>query len=113
MNEIGDADRAEAHVLADMGAARDDATGAAVVMTPDPVQFSVTTGYRAIPMPANGLDAITKEALDLHASHAILDGAHLPGSLAEVAERLHPVETETVPGQTVLLLELPRQLKQQ
>jgi hypothetical protein len=113
MNEIGDADRAEAHVLAAMGAAPDDANGAAVVMTPDPVQFSVTTGYRAIPMPANGLDAITKEALDLHASHAILDGAHLPGSLAEVAERLHPVETGTVPGQTVLLLELPRQLKQQ
>jgi hypothetical protein len=63
-------------------------------------------------MPANGLDAITKEALDLHASHAILDGEHLPGSLAEVMQQLHPVQTKTVPGQTVLLLQLPRQLQQ-
>lgn len=113
MNEIGDTDRAEAGLLGEMGAARDDSPDPAVVMTPDPVQFSVTTGYRAIPMPANGLDAITKEALDLHASHAILDGAHLPGSAAEVTEKLHPVEAKMLPGQAVLLLELPRRLKQQ
>jgi hypothetical protein len=113
MNDIGDADRAQARALAEMGAQPNDAQNPAVVMTPDPVQFSVTTGYRAIPMPANGLDAITNEALDLHASHAILDGAHLPGSAAEVTARLHSVETKTVPGQTVLLFELPRRLKQQ
>jgi hypothetical protein len=59
-------------------------------------------------MPANGLGAITNEALDLHASHAILDGEHLPGSLTEVNQQLHPVETKTIPGQTVLLLKLPR-----
>jgi hypothetical protein len=63
-------------------------------------------------MPANGLDAITNEALDLHASHAILDGEHLPGSLSEVTARLHPVQIKTVPGQTVLLFELPREHKQ-
>ena len=84
----------------------------AIVMTPDPVQFSVTTGYAAIPVPSNGLDAITNEALDLHASHAILDGEHLPGSPAEVDQKLHPVQTRTVPGQSVLLLELSTGLKQ-
>lgn len=111
MNAIGDADRAQARTLAQMGALPAWAPGAAVVMTPDPVQFSVTTGYAAIPMPANGLDALTNEALDLHASHAILDGEHLPGSLAAVNQQLHPVQTKAVPGQTVLLLELPRQLE--
>lgn len=70
------------------------------------MQFSVTTGYIAIPVPGNGLDAITKEALDLHASHAILNGEHLPGSPNAIAEELHPSRTETVPGQNVLLLEL-------
>jgi hypothetical protein len=109
MNQIGEADRAQARALADMGAMPDGASGhPALVMTPDPVQFSVTTGYPAIPMPGNGLDAITNEALDLHASHAILDGEHLPGSLAEVTARLHPVQIKSVPGQTVLLFELPR-----
>jgi hypothetical protein len=109
MNQMGDADRTEARGLAAMGAAPD---GTILVMTPDPVQFSVTTGYQAIPMPGNGLDAITNEALDLHASHAILDGEHLPGSLTEVTARLHPVQIKTVPGQTVLLFELPREHKQ-
>ena len=76
-------------------------------MTPDPVQFSVTTGYQAIPMPGNGLDAITNEALDLHASHAILDAEHLPGSLTEVTARLHPVQIETVPGRRFFCLSFP------
>jgi hypothetical protein len=109
MNAMGNADRAEARTLAAMGARPD---GSAIVMTPDPVQFSVTTGYSAIPMPGNGLDAITNEALDLHASHAILDGEHLPGSSAEVNQKLHPVQIRTVPGQSVLLLELPKEFKQ-
>jgi hypothetical protein len=103
MNALGAADRAEAQTLAGMGAGPD---GGAVVMTPDPVQFSVTTGYTAIPMPSNGLDAITKEALDLQATHAILDGEHLPGTPGAVAEQLHPTRTEAVPGQTMLVLEL-------
>jgi hypothetical protein len=110
MNAIGDADRAQAKALATMGALPD---GSSIVITPDPVQFSVTTGYSAIPMPGNGLDAMTNEALDLHASHAILDGEHLPGSPAEVDEKLHPVQTRTVPGESVLLLELPKEFKQQ
>jgi hypothetical protein len=108
MNAMGAADRAQARTLASMGAPPDAGT---VVMTPDPVQFSVTTGYSAIPMPGNGLDAITKEALDLHASHAILDGKHLPGSLAEVVQKLHPVQMRTVPGQTVLIFELPAEFR--
>ncbi len=109
MNRIGDIDRAQAAALEAMGA---KPNGPTLVMTPDPVQFSVTTGYPAIPMPANGLDAITNEALDLHASHAILDSEHLPGSLTVVTARLHPVQIKTIPGQTVLLFELPQELKQ-
>jgi hypothetical protein len=110
MNPIGDADRVEARALAAMGATPDGSTeGPTLVMTPDPVQFSVTTGYPAIPMPGNGLDAITNEALDLHASHAILDSEHLPGSLTEVTARLHPVQIKTIPGQTVLVFELPKE----
>jgi hypothetical protein len=108
MNAIGDADRAQGSALAAIGASPDDA----LVMTPDPVQFSVTTGYPAIPMPANGLDAISNEALDLHASYAILDGEHLPGSLAEVKGRLQPVRTISIGGQPALLMELPRKLQQ-
>jgi hypothetical protein len=106
MNKIADADLAQADMLEKMGAT---AGGSTVVMTPDPIQFSVTTGLPAIPMPGNGLGAITNEALDLHASHAILDGEHLPGSLAEVTQSLRPVQTRTVPGQTVILFELPRE----
>ena len=109
LNAIGDADRAQASNLASMGAL--PASGV-IVMTPDPVQFSVTTGYPAIPMPGNGLDAITNEALDLHASYAILDGEHLPGSPAAVDQKLHPVQTRAVPGQSVLLVELPKEFKQ-
>ncbi|HEX5282737.1 MAG TPA: hypothetical protein VFW30_01360 [Bryocella sp.] len=110
MNQIGEADRAQARALQAMGATEDP--GSTIVLTPDPVQFSVTTGLPAIAMPANGLDAITKEALDLHASHAILDGEHLPGSPAKVTDSLHPVQTRTIEGQTVLLFELPRESKQ-
>jgi len=113
LNQIGDADRSQAKALAAMGAMPEGTPDRpTLVITPDPVQFSVTTGYPAIAMPDNGLDAITNEALDLHASHAILDGEHLPGSLTEVTSRLHPVQVRTIPGQTVLLLELPREFKQ-
>lgn len=111
MNQIGDADRAQARALEAMGATAEPAS--TLVMTPDPVQFSVTTGLPAIPMPGNGLGAITKESFDLHASYAILDGDHLPGSLAQVTASLHPIETKTIPGQSVILFELPREPKRQ
>jgi hypothetical protein len=101
MNTMGDADRAEAVALRSLGAGP-----RSVVMTPDPVQFSVTTGMQAIAMPGNGLGAITKEALELHPSYAILDGEHLPGTLEAVDQALHPVRTLEIPGQHVLLLEL-------
>jgi hypothetical protein len=110
MNQIGEADRAQARALEAMGATQDPSS--TIVITPDPVQFSVTTGLPAIPVPANGLDAMTKEALDLHASHAILDGEHLPGSPAQLTDKLHPVQTRTIEGQTVLLFELPLELRQ-
>lgn len=103
MNAIGDADHAQADTLAAMGASPN---GRVLVMTPDPVQFSVTTGYPAAPLPGNGLGAITKESLDLRATHAILDGEHLPGTPEAVDRALHVRRTEAVPGQTALVLEL-------
>jgi hypothetical protein len=110
MNAIGDAIRAQARGLSAMGA---QPYSGAVIMTPDPVQFSVTTGYFAVPLPGNGLDAITEEALALQASDAILDGEHLPGTPDAIAQRLHPLHIATVPGQQVLLLELSPQRQQQ
>lgn len=103
LNAIGASDRAQAQALAAIGAS--PASGA-IVMTPDPVQFSVMTGYAAIPLPGNGLGAITKEALDLRACYAILDGEHLPGTLDAVERALQVRRTEAVPGQTTLVLEL-------
>jgi hypothetical protein len=103
MNAIGAADQAQAEVLADMGARPDDRT---LVMTPDPVQFSVMTGYMTAPLAGNGLDAITKEALDLHVGYAILDDEHLPEASRAVDRALHVMRKEAVPGQTTLVLEL-------
>ena len=105
LNAIGATDRAEAEALAAMGARPNSG---AIVMTPDPVQFSVTTGYPAIPMPGNGSDAITNEALDLHASYAILDG----DQRAAVRKSLHPAGSATILAQPVILLKLPSEPKQ-
>jgi len=110
MNAIGNADRDQAKALQRLGARPDSPQS--IVMTPDPVQFSVTTGFFTVPLAGNGLDAITNEALALHPTHAILDGEHLPGSPEAVAQKLHPVRTATVPGQQVLLLELPPEFSQ-
>jgi hypothetical protein len=109
MNAIGDADRAQAKALAAMGVQPESA----VVMTADPVQFSVTTGYTAIPLPGNGLGAITNEALDLHATHAILDDEHLPGSQDVVIKELRPERVIAIPRQRVLLLELSPERQRQ
>lgn len=102
-NLIGDADRGEAAQLAALGA--DPAR--AVVLTGDPVQFSVTTGYSTVALPSNGLDAIAAAARDFHATHVILDSDHLPSSLAALEQQLQPVHSVTLPKEHGLILELP------
>lgn len=103
MNGIGAADRAEAHQLAGLGADQ----SSAIVMTGDPVQFSVTTGYSAVALPGNGLDAITQAADDLHATHVMLNTEDLPASSDEVSQRLHPVRSVMLPAEHTWILELP------
>ena len=103
MNKIGAADRTEAHQLVGLGGA----PGTAIVMTKDPVQFSVTTGYSAVALPSNGLDAIAQAADDLHASHVMLDTEDLPASSDVVNRRLHPVGSVVLPAEHTWILELP------
>ncbi len=104
MNKIGDTDRKEAQALATLGG--DPRT--AVVMTPDPVQFSVTTGYATIAMPGNGLDAMAQAARDLHATHVMLDTEDQAATSEELERRLHPVRSAVLPAEHTLILELPQ-----
>ena len=100
---IGTADRAEARQLAAMGAG----PAKAVVLTGDPVQFSVTTGYATVALPSNGLDAIAQAARDFGATHVILDSDSLPAPLPEIVRALHPVASASLPREHSLILELP------
>lgn len=102
-NQIGDADRAVAAELADLGAT--PSTG--VVLTNDPVQFSVTTGYATVALPSNGLDAIAAAARDFHVTHVILDSENLPASPALLKQQLHPVRFRTLDREHAVILELP------
>ncbi len=106
-NSIGAADRAEAAQLAALGAD----PGSAVVLTGDPVQFSVTTGYATIALPSNGLDAIAAAARDFHATHVILDSDSLPASSVELERQLQPVRSAILPQEHSLILELPQTTK--
>ncbi len=103
-NTIGAADRDEAALLAGMGAQ----PSSAVVLTGDPVQFSVTTGYATVALPSNGLDALVAAARDFRATHVILDSGNLPASPAEIKRRLHPVRSAALEPEHLLLLELPQ-----
>ncbi len=102
-NLIGAADRAAAQVLAASGAS----TATAVIMTPDPVQFSVTTGYTALALPINGLDAVAHAAGDFGVTHVILNTDDLPASLEALQLRLHPLHSERVPAAHLLIWSLP------
>ena len=101
MNGVGSADRAEAAQLRAMGA--DPST--AVVLTGDPVQFAVTTGYATVALPSNGLDAITEAANDFGATHVMLNMEDLPAALPDLKLHLHPVRSADLPAQHALLLE--------
>lgn len=103
-NQIGAADRVEAQALAQLNAN----PASAVVLTNDPVQFSVTTSYATIVLPSNGLDAIVDAARDFHATHAILDSDSLPASPEVLLQRLHPVRAINLSQEHTLVLELPQ-----
>ncbi len=102
-NLIGDADRAAAQSLAASGAS----PSTAVIMTPDPVQFSVTTGYTALALPSNGLDAIARAAGDFGATHVILNTDDLPAPSKEITSQLHPVRTQWITAGHLTILSLP------
>ena len=103
-NLIGDADRAQAARLTALGANPANA----VILTGDPVQFSVTTGYAAVTLPSNGLDAIAAAARDFHATHVILDSEDLPASSVDLERQLQPVRSVVLPQEHTLILELPQ-----
>ncbi|MGI4830122.1 MAG: hypothetical protein ACRYFU_18260 [Janthinobacterium lividum] len=103
MNEIGDRDHVEARQLALMGG--DPATS--IVMTDDPVQFSVTTGYTTIALPVNGLGAITQAARDFRVTHVILNTESLPAPSDQINGQVHTVRSATLPAEHTSILELP------
>ena len=102
-NGMGTADREAAEVLAELSARKETA----VVLTNDPVQFSVMTGYATVALPSNGLDAIADAAHDFHATHVILGDEDLPAAAA-LTQRLHPVRSATLSKEHTLILELPQ-----
>ncbi len=102
MNGTGAGDRVEAQGLAALGAL----PASAVVLTGDPVQFSVTSGYAAVALPVNGLGAIRQAAHDFHATHVIFNTEDLPATLQEVDRQLHPVRSTLLPAEHSLILAL-------
>ena len=102
-NRIGDADRAEAQQMLAWGANPQSN----VVLTGDPVQFSVTTGFAAVALPRNGLGAIAQAAHDLQATHVLLDTEDLPAAPETVTQRLGAIRSITLPAEHALILVLP------
>ncbi len=105
MNETGATDRALARQLAALGADPRSAR----VLTNDPVQFSVTTGYATAALPINGLDAIVGAAHDLRATHVMLNTEDLPATFDELNRHLHPVRSAVLPAEHTVILALPPQ----
>ena len=118
MNALGAKDRELAAELAGLGAGAaglgdQPATSGGggrqvVVMTADPVQFAVTTGLPSIALPGNGLDAMLREASDLHATHVILNSEHLPANADELCRALHATRRVIFPAQHAMVLVLPK-----
>lgn len=76
------------------------------IIADDPDQLSVTTGYSSIQLPSNGAAAIAQLALDLHATHVLVDPSARDLSQSNLDGSLHPLNTVTMPNSTVLLLTL-------
>ena len=103
MDETGASDRAQAAQLVALGA--DPAS--AIVLTNDPVQFSVTNGFAAVALPINGLDAIAQAAHDFRATDVILNSEDLPATIEELNRQLRPVRSAMLPAEHTLILALP------
>ncbi len=101
----GATDRAEAEQLAILGADPQSAR----VLTNDPVQFSVQTGYATVALPINGLDAMQEAAHDFRVTHVMLNTEDLPASIAELNRTFHPVRSVELPAEHTLILALPPQ----
>ncbi len=101
-NRIADADRAEARAILAAGAS----SQSALILTGDPVQFSVTTGLAAVALPSNGLNAIIQAAHAFKATHVMLDTVDLPATPETLAQRLGAVRSLALPAEHTLILVL-------
>jgi hypothetical protein len=77
------------------------------LITDGPDQMYVTNGYHSIQLPSNGIDAIAQLALDLHATHVLVDTSSSGVSQAQLDSRLHPLAIDNIPASSVILLTLP------
>jgi hypothetical protein len=102
LNKTGTEDRLIATWLAAHGA--DPCR--TLIMTKDAAQFSVTTGYAAIPVPSNGLLATEAAATDLHAEYILLDASDLTPTLASVQSTLHALHVDDIPGTSTYVFTL-------
>lgn len=103
MNQTGATMRAQADELQRLGADR----RSAVVLTGDPVQFSVTTGYAAVALPINGLEAMAEAAQNFHATAIVFNNENLPAPIEELNSRFHPLRSAVMPAEHTLMLALP------
>jgi hypothetical protein len=101
MNVIGDSDRRIAASIQSRGGI---ATNGAVIMTADPAQFSVTTGFSAIPVPNNGSEAIRRAVLDLQPSEVLLDRKQVQSIEDELCFKFKTSDLEPVSGTDVFLV---------
>jgi hypothetical protein len=102
LNKTGTEDRLVATWLAAHGAD----PSRTVIMTKDAAQFSVTTGYAAIPVPSNGLLATEAAATDLHAEYILLDASDLTPTPASVQSTLHARHMDDIPGTSTYVFTL-------
>ena len=81
--------------------------GTARLITDDPDQMYVTNGYYSIQLPTNGIDAMAQLALDLHATHMLVDTVSSGVSQVQLERRLHPLAIDNIPASSVFLVTLP------
>lgn len=102
-NQDGAQDRAVAQYLQTHGA---EAARGSLVMTPDAAQFAETTGYPAIPVPSNGMDATVTAVRDLHPTHVVVKLDPQSGYADAMIAALKPALAEHVPDTRMLVLTL-------
>ena len=106
-NQIGDRDRLVADYLAEHGAI---AGHRSLVMTSDPAQFSVTTGYPAVPMPNNGLQATQQAIRDFAPAFVLLNEEDGPDTMqTQMVAALKPVNAVIVPDTKIIVLTMAPQ----